>query len=332
MAETTSDTESGTPMERRVATVPESMGGARFDQVLAELFPDFSRSRLSGWIRSGLARLDGALVKPGQRVIGGEQVDLEPIAEPSTRVAAEPVEISILLEEPEFLVIDKPAGLVVHPGAGNATRTLQNGLLHFDPSLAGIPRAGIVHRLDKETSGVLVIARTLTAHRSLTAQIGARSVRRQYQALAIGTPVAGARVDAPIGRHPHDRLRMAVVEGGRPAISDYRIRERFRAHTLLQVNLETGRTHQIRVHLAHRSLPLVGDPLYGPGLRLPKGAAPELADALRSFRRQALHAELIEFAHPVTGSAVKVESPVPADMAGLLAALRVDRDAAAARR
>lgn len=314
---------------RRLAVIDIAQGGSRFDQALAELFPEFSRSRLAEWIRTGRATLDGAVVKPRQRVSGGERVELDPVVERSTRVLAEPIALEILLEDGEFLVVNKPAGLIVHPGAGNPARTLQNGLLHFDPSLAAIPRAGIVHRLDKDTSGVLVVARTLGAHNRLVAQLTARTIRRQYQALVFGTPVAGGSIDAPIDRDPRDRLRMAVREDGRPAISHFRVREKFRAHALLQVNLETGRTHQIRVHLAHRRLPIVGDQLYGPGLRLPKGAAPELSTALREFKRQALHAELLEFEHPVTGAPVRVEAPPPADLVALLEILRADRAAAA---
>ncbi len=314
----------------KVAIVSDELGGSRFDQALVDLFPEYSRSRLAEWIRSGRATLDGAQVKPRQRVAGGERVELDPVAEAATRVEAEPIDLEILLDDPEFLVINKPAGLIVHPGAGNPARTLQNGLLHFDPSLAAIPRAGIVHRLDKDTSGLLVIARTLSAHNKLVAQIGARTIKRQYQALVIGTPVAGGTIDAPIDRDLRDRLRMAVRDDGRPAVTHFRVRERFRAHTLLQANLETGRTHQIRVHLSHRRLPLVGDPLYGPGLRLPKGASAELTDALRAFRRQALHAELIEFQHPASGETVSVEAPAPADLRDLLDVLRDDRDAARA--
>jgi 23S rRNA pseudouridine1911/1915/1917 synthase len=224
-------------------------------------------------------------------------------------------------------VIDKAVGLVVHPGAGNARGTLVNALLHRDPALAQLPRAGIVHRLDKETSGALIVARSLRAHAALVEQLAAREIHRQYEAVVNGVLVAGGTVDAPLDRHPVDRLKRAVVEGGKPAVTHYRVRERFRAHTQVECVLETGRTHQIRVHMAHVRHALVGDPLYGGSLRLPKGATPELQASLRGFRRQALHAERIEFAHPVSGEAVVVQAPRPADLAALLVALREDAKA-----
>ena len=218
---------------------------------------------------------------------------------------------------------------MVHPGAGNPAGTLVNALLHRDPGLAVLPRAGIVHRLDKDTSGVMVVARTLPAHTALVAQLSAREVHRQYLAVVVGALVSGGTADAPIDRHPRDRLRMAVRDDGREAVTHYRLRERFRAHTALECRLETGRTHQIRVHMAHLKHPIVGDPLYGGALKLPKGASPELAGALRGFRRQALHAEVLEFAHPTTGEPLRCSAPVPADMQGLLAVLRADAQAAA---
>ncbi|MGH8114372.1 MAG: RluA family pseudouridine synthase, partial [Rhodanobacteraceae bacterium] len=227
-------------------------------------------------------------------------------------------------EDGDLLVIDKPAGLVVHPGAGNRDGTLLNALLHHDPKLAQIPRAGIVHRLDKDTSGLLVVARSLPTQTALVAMLAARDIHRRYVAVVNGVPVAGGSVDAPLDRHPSDRLRRAVREGGRPAVTHYRVREKFRAHALLQCELESGRTHQIRVHMAHAGYPLVGDPLYGRGLKLPRGATPDLADALRGFKRQALHAERLAFAHPVSGEAMAFDAEPPRDFLDLLTVLRDD--------
>ncbi|MEO5595539.1 MAG: 23S rRNA pseudouridine(1911/1915/1917) synthase RluD, partial [Lysobacteraceae bacterium] len=289
--------EDAAAIERLQASVPFSAAGRRFDQVLAELFPEFSRSRLSEWVKSGDALLDGAVVRPRDLVKGGESVSVAAVGTIETRSLPEAMDLSIVYADNDVIVIDKPAGLVVHPGAGNPAGTLANGLLHYDPKLAEVPRAGIVHRLDKDTSGLMVVARNLRAHAALVAQLSAREVHRQYLAVAFGRMVAGGSVHAPIGRHPNDRIRMAVVaEGhGRDAITHYRVRERFRAHSLIECRLETGRTHQIRVHMAHVRHPLVGDPLYGGGLRLPRGATPELIEALQGFRRQALHAEKLAF-------------------------------------
>ncbi|MBN8727320.1 MAG: 23S rRNA pseudouridine(1911/1915/1917) synthase RluD [Xanthomonadales bacterium] len=313
------------PTESRLdATVPPELAGRRFDQALAELFPDYSRSRLTAWIRSGAALLDGAVVAPRHIVLGGEAVSLRVVMEREIGAGPEDIALDLAYEDEEVIVVDKPAGLVVHPGAGNQTGTLQNALLHHDPRLAEIPRGGIVHRLDKDTSGLMVVARTLRAHTSLVEQLSAREVHRQYLAIVYGAMIAGGRVDAPIGRHPRDRLKQAVREDGREAVTRYRVRERFRAMTAVECTLETGRTHQIRVHMAHIRHPLVGDPQYGGLLKLPKAATAELVDALRGFRRQALHAERLEFVHPRTGKPVAFEAPVPPDMQGLLAALRAD--------
>ncbi len=308
----------------RLARVPGAAAGRRFDAVLAELFPEYSRSRLAAWIKSGDVLLDGAPARPRDPVRGGEAVELRAV--PSLEVEARPQDIAldVLFEDEHLFVIDKPAGLVVHPGAGNPDGTLVNALLHRDPALAALPRAGIVHRLDKDTSGVMVVARTLQAQTALVAQLAAREVHRQYLAVVVGALVSGGTVDAPIDRHPRDRLRMAVREDGRDAVTHYRLRERFHAHTLLECRLETGRTHQIRVHMQYLKHPIVGDPLYGGPLKLPRGATDALVDALRNFRRQALHAEVLEFAHPVGGAPVRVAAPVPADLQGLLKALRED--------
>jgi 23S rRNA pseudouridine1911/1915/1917 synthase len=308
----------------RPATVPESAAGRRLDAVVAELFPEYSRSRLSAWIKSGDVTVDGAVARPRDPVRGGERVVLNAAEEIQTHAVAEDIPLEVLYEDAEVFVIDKPAGLVVHPGAGNPAGTLVNALLHRDPGLDKLPRAGIVHRLDKDTSGVMVVARTLQAHTALVAQLSARGVHRQYLAIVVGALVAGGTAAGPIDRHPRDRLRMAVREDGKDAVTHYRLRERYRAHTALECRLETGRTHQIRVHMAHLKHPIVGDPLYGGALKLPKGASEELIAALRGFRRQALHAEVLEFAHPASGEPVRCQAPVPADMQQLMRLLRED--------
>jgi 23S rRNA pseudouridine1911/1915/1917 synthase len=313
----------------RTAVVPDSAAGRRFDAVLADLFPEFSRSRLAEWIKSGDALLDGRSVRPRDPVRGGEAVSLQVVLQTQTDAAPEDIALEILHEDASVFVLDKPAGLVVHPGAGNPAGTLVNALLHRDPELAKLPRAGIVHRLDKDTSGVMVVARTLEAHTALVAQLSARQVHRQYIAVVVGALVSGGTANAAIDRHPRDRIRMAVREDGREAVTHYRLRERFRAHTALECRLETGRTHQIRVHMAHLKHPIVGDPLYGGPLKLPKGATPELIEALRGFKRQALHAETLEFVHPVAGTPVRCTASVPPDMQRLLHALRDDAKAAA---
>jgi len=311
--------------ETLTALVPDTLAGRRFDAALAELFPEYSRSRLSLWIKSGDALLDGQAVRGRDPVRGGEAVSLTVVLDVQTQAEPEDIPLDVLFEDEQVIVLNKPAGLVVHPGAGNPTGTLVNALLHFDPSLAAVPRAGIVHRLDKDTSGVMVVARTLPAHTALVAQLSARGVHRQYLAIVVGALVSGGTANAAIDRHPRDRIRMAARdEGGRDAVTHYRLRERFRAHTALECRLETGRTHQIRVHMAHLKHPIVGDPLYGGPLKLPKGATAELIEALRGFRRQALHAETLEFMHPITGEPVRCTAPVPDDMLHLLKALRED--------
>ncbi|MEO5566218.1 MAG: 23S rRNA pseudouridine(1911/1915/1917) synthase RluD [Luteimonas sp.] len=312
------------PAAPRQARIPDSEAGRRFDAVLAGLFPEYSRSRLAGWIRSGDALLDGETVRPRDPVRGGELVSLQVVLDDQTTAEPEDIPLHVLYEDADVLVLDKPAGLVVHPGAGNPDGTLVNALLYFDPRLVALPRAGIVHRLDKDTSGVMVVARTLPAHTSLVAQLSARDVHRQYLAVVVGALVSGGTAKGAIDRHPRDRIRMAVRDEGRDAVTHFRLRERFRAHTLLECRLETGRTHQIRVHMAHLKHPIVGDPMYGGALKLPRAASEGLVAALRGFKRQALHAETLEFVHPTSGQPIRVSAPVPADLQALLVALRGD--------
>jgi 23S rRNA pseudouridine1911/1915/1917 synthase len=302
--------------------IPEALAGRRLDQALAELFPSYSRSRLQQWIKAGEVLLNQQPVIARYRVAGGEHVEIDAQLQLETEARPQAIGLDVRFQDEHLLVLNKAAGLVVHPAAGNPDGTLQNALLHYDPQLAALPRAGIVHRLDKDTSGLMVVARSLGAHRSLVAQLQARTVQREYLALVQSVLAAGGTVDAPIGRHPRDRLRMAVVESGKPAVTHYRVVERFAAHTLLRASLETGRTHQIRVHMAHIRCPLVGDPLYGGRQKLPRGASAQLRQALSAFRRQALHAARLQLLHPATGETVSWEAELPNDFSSLIDVLR----------
>jgi 23S rRNA pseudouridine1911/1915/1917 synthase len=306
--------------------LPAEAAGLRFDQALARALPQYSREQLKSWIESGAARAEGRALRGKDRVLGGERVHIHAQLAPLSEVAAERVPLTVVFRDRALLVLDKPAGMVVHPGAGNPRHTLQNALLGLDPRLALVPRAGLVHRLDKDTSGLLVVARSPEVHTALVAALAAREVSRQYLAVCTGAMTGGGTIDEPIGRHRSQRLKMAVRRDGRPAVTHYRVLKRFRAHTLVRVELESGRTHQIRVHLAHIGFPVVGDPIYGGRRRVPAGCTPELAAAIGAFRRHALHAERLALAHPVTGRRMEWQAPVPADIQGLLAAL--ERDAA----
>lgn len=306
-------------------TIPEQYARQRLDAVLGELFPDYSRSRLQQWIKAGKVLLNGQQPRGRDKVQGFETVEIHVEPEPlDDRVEAENISLDLIYEDDDLIVINKPVGLVVHPAAGHPSGTLQNALLHHEPKLVEVPRAGIVHRLDKDTSGLLVVARNLKSHKSLVDQLQARSVHREYQAVAMGLLTAGGTVDEPVGRHPRDRKRMWVREDGKEAITHYRVTERFRGHTLIKVNLETGRTHQIRVHMAYIHHPLVGDSVYGGRLKIPKGASEALKASLRNFSRQALHAGRLGLNHPATGEACEWQSDVPEDMQTLIQVLRDD--------
>lgn len=306
------------------AAIREDQEGKRFDQALAELFPDYSRSRLTVWIKEGRASLDGKTVQPKLKVKTGQIITLRPVIEPAIDDESEAIPLEIVYEDADLIVINKPAGLVVHPGAGHSGGTLLNGLLNFAPELQALPRAGILHRLDKDTSGLLLVARSVAAHTRLVRALEKRLIRREYRAVCNDRLTAGGMVDAPIGRHRTQRTRMAVSDAGKPAVTHYRVLARFAAHTFIAVRLETGRTHQIRVHMAHVHHPLVGDPVYGGRLRIPQGSSEHLAAALRGFRRQALHASDLGFEHPVTGAAMQFHAPLPDDLVELLRALADD--------
>jgi 23S rRNA pseudouridine1911/1915/1917 synthase len=306
---------------REEVTLAAAQAGRRLDQALAEAMPGHTRAQIQQWISDGRVKIAGRMARKSQRVAGGERVEVLVPEPKEIEDRPQPIPLEVIYEDEEILVINKPPGLVVHPGAGNRQGTLLNALLHHAPALAKLPRAGIVHRLDKNTSGLLVIARTEAARQHLIGQLKARTMWREYVTLVRGELIAGRTIEAAIGRHPHDRKRMAVTGRGRPAVSHVRVLKKYRGFTLLQVRLETGRTHQIRVHLAHIRHPVVGDPVYGGPLRFPAGASAALREALQGFRRQALHAVKLGLIHPVTGQAMQWAVSVPRDMHELMEAL-----------
>ncbi len=333
---TISDTANDATITRQVA-VPADLGGRRFDQIAAELFPDYSRARLQQWIKSGELTVDGTVRAVKDKLMAGVELVLQAQLQPVDEWQAEAIELEIVYEDDDLLVIDKPAGLVVHPAAGHAQGTLLNALLHHLPHLNTVPRAGIVHRLDKDTTGLMVVAKNLTAQANLVEQLQARSVHREYDAIVAGVLVSGGTVNAPIGRHPRDRKRQAVfdkqrgvdkehVQGGniKEAITHYRVVQRFRAHTHIRCLLETGRTHQIRVHMSHIKHPLIGDPVYGGRFKIPPRMPAPTIEFVREFPRQALHARKLELLHPRSGELLQWQSTLPDDMQELLDYLRDD--------
>lgn len=309
-------------------TISEDLAGSRLDQALAELFPEHSRSRLQTWIKNGFVTVNGTVhQRPRDKVSGGEEIIIKAELEVQATWEAQEIPLDIVYQDEHIIVINKPIGLVVHPATGNPDKTLVNALLHLFPELDKLPRAGIVHRLDKDTSGIMVVARSPEAHTSLVNQLQERTMHREYEAVVNGVMTAGGTVDAPMGRHPTQRVRMAVIENGtgKLAVTHYRVLDRFRAHTHIRVQLETGRTHQIRVHMAHIKYPLVGDQVYAGRLKIPKGSSDKLIETLRSFKHQALHARRLELEHPATKEHMEWSVELPKDMRELLKVLREDK-------
>lgn len=309
------------------AQVDESQYGKRLDQVIAELFPDYSRSRLKEWLLDGKVTVDGNVItKARTKVAGNEEITVEAELEVEVHHQGEDIPLNIVYEDEHILVINKPADLVVHPGAGNQSGTILNALLHHYPDIETVPRAGIVHRLDKDTTGLMVVAKTVPAQTQLVADLQERYITREYEAVCLGRLTAGGTVDKPIGRHPTKRTCMAVNEFGRESVTHYRVIAKFREHTHIRLRLETGRTHQIRVHMSHIRHPLVGDYQYGGRVKTPKGASEQFLQTLRSFKRQALHAAMLRFHHPITAEEMTFEAPLPEDFEGLLSTMHDDME------
>jgi 23S rRNA pseudouridine1911/1915/1917 synthase len=306
------------------AIVPETFANQRLDLVAAQLFPDYSRSRLQTWIKDGQLKVNANAARPRDIVYGGDALSIDVYLQAEQQWQAQAMPIDIVFEDEHLIILNKATDVVVHPAAGHRDGTLLNGLLNHCPALKEVPRAGIVHRLDKDTTGLLMVAKTLESHAQLVEQLRLREIKREYEAVAQGVLTGGGKVDAPLGRHPVNRKRRAVVEDGQEAVTHYRVLNRFRSHTHIHVQLETGRTHQIRAHLAHINIPLVGDPLYSGRLQLPAGCSPGLAECLRGFKRQALHARRLSLQHPVTGEPMTWEAPLPQDFQHLLTVLEAD--------
>ncbi|MCO6545625.1 MAG: 23S rRNA pseudouridine(1911/1915/1917) synthase RluD [Gilliamella sp.] len=314
--------------ELRLSTeIEQSQLGMRLDQALSELFPDYSRSRIKDWITNNKVAVNNIIVnKPKEKVLGGEIITINAEIEQEIYHQPEDIKLNIVYEDSDILVINKPRDLVVHPGAGNPDGTVLNALLHYYPDIARVPRAGIVHRLDKDTTGLMVVAKTIMAQTHLVESLQLREITREYEAVVMGIITAGGTVDQPITRHPTKRTHMAVFPTGKPAVTHYRVMEKYRLHTRLRLRLETGRTHQIRVHMAHIAHPLIGDPLYGGRPRPPKGASESFIQTLRDFNRQALHATMLRLYHPITGEQMEWHAPIPEDMQKLIKFLQEDTE------
>ena len=310
------------PMNQFNIIIPDRLIGQRIDSAMAQMLPDYSRSKITTWVRSGGALINGKTFKPKEKILGGEIVTLNIKAEKTNDWKAEDIPLDIVFEDDDIIVVNKPVGLVTHPGAGNWTGTLANALLHYDPSLANLDRAGIVHRLDKNTSGLMVVARSELAQKNLVEQLQTHAVSREYSAIVYGHMISGGTVDEPIGRDPKDRIRQAVVEDGKDAVTHYRVIDRFAHHTHVKAILETGRTHQIRVHLSYIGHPLIADPMYGGKIRFPKKADDHLKNALKKFNRQALHAKKLTLTHPITFEQMSWKAPLPQDLKDLLKVLQ----------
>ncbi len=308
-------------MSQLQVIIPDRLIGQRIDSALAQMLPDYSRSKITSWVRSGDALLNGNTFKPKEKILGGEIVSVTIKQEKTNDWQAEDIAIDVVYEDDDILVVNKPVGLVTHPGAGNWSGTLANALLHYDSSLANLDRAGIVHRLDKNTSGLMVVARSELAQKNLVEQLQTHSVSREYSAVVYGHMISGGTVDEPIGRDPKDRIRQAVVEEGKYAITHYRVIDRFANHTHVKCILETGRTHQIRVHMSYIDHPLIADSMYGGKIRFPKKADDALKNALKGFNRQALHAKKLSLTHPITGESMSWKAPLPQDLQELLQVL-----------
>lgn len=309
---------------QQILTIPDDLGGMRLDQAMTKLLPEFSRTQIQDWIKNGGITVNDKIWKARETVLGGEKISINATRKAQPTWNAQPIALNIVYEDDALLVVNKPIGMVVHPAAGNLDGTLLNALLHHAPELQALPRAGILHRLDKNTSGLLVIAKTHNALQHLSKQLKARTITRIYQAVVYGVMTSGGTVDEPIGRHPVQRKKMAVIETGKPAVTHYRVVERYRAHTRIKVQLETGRTHQIRVHMAYIQYPLLGDPVYGGRLQLPKGASADLIKKLREYKHQALHASELSLTHPVTKKIMTWQAPIPEEMQTLITVLKAD--------